>query len=137
MPIVDRMEFPRKYKLNEGMVVIVIIAALAGIWLQRQSIRQASRKISINSVSVLRSGSSFIELEYSITNNAAKPQDIRLMARVWDDKDIELASALFEISLAANSTSTRQKLLDKLNRSLNEGERPYRCEISVYERKVP
>ncbi|MDD2228281.1 MAG: hypothetical protein PHY48_02590 [Candidatus Cloacimonetes bacterium] len=137
MPIVDRMEFPRRYKLKEIVVIIIIIGAVIGIWIQRSSIKRVRNQIEISSVSIVRSGSQFIELEYVLANKSSIELNINLMARVWDTQNEELASALFNINIQPNSSSKRSKMLDKLNRTLKEGERPYKAEISLYERKVP
>jgi ABC-type phosphate/phosphonate transport system permease subunit len=137
MPIVDRMEFPRRYKLKETVLILVIVAAFVGIWIQRSSIKKVSKQIEISSVSISRFGSGFIELDYNIANKSPKEQNIRLLARVWDAQGEEIASALFDITLQPNNLSQRTKMIDKLNRSLKEGERPYKAEISLYEKRVP
>ena len=59
------------------------------------------------------------------------------MARVWDVEGEEIASALFSVKVKANSISKRTKMLDKLNRALQEGERPYKAEIALYTRHIP
>ncbi len=137
MPIVDRMEFPRRYKLKETMLILVIVAAFVGIIIQRNNIKHVRNQIEISSVSIARFGSQFIELDYNVANKSPKAQNVRLLARVWDTKGEEIASALFDITLQPNNMSQRSKMLDKLNRSLKEGERPYKAEISLYEKKVP
>lgn len=137
MPIVDRMEFPRKYKLKEYVIILVLVAAFVGIMLQRQSIKRVREAIEISSVSVGRFGTQFIELDYSIANKSNQEQTVRLLAKVWDAQGEEIASALFDVTLQPSNTSQRSKMLDKLTRTLKEGEKPYKAEISLYERRVP
>ncbi len=137
MPIVDRMEFPRKYKLKEYMIILVLVAAFVGIMIQRQSIKRVREAIEISSVSVARFGTQYIELDYSIVNKSKREQTVRLLAKVWDAQGEEIASALFDVTLQPTQTSQRSKMLDKLNRTLKEGEKPYKAEISLYEKRVP
>jgi hypothetical protein len=131
------MEFPRRYKLKGIVLILIIIGAVLGIWIQRSGIKQVRDQIEISSVSIVRSGNQFIELEYVLANTSNKALNINLMAKVWDVQENELASALFSIDIQPHSSSKRSKMLDKLNRSLKDGERPYKAEISLYERKVP
>ena len=131
------MEFPKRYKLKESAIIFIVLVALAGIWMQRQSLKRLASQIQISGITVSRFGSQFIELEYTIANLSGKDRDINLMARVWDKDGNELASALFNIQLPANSKAQRSKMLDKLNRNLKDGEKPYKAEISLYTRKVP
>lgn len=137
MPIVDRMEFPRKYKLKEYMIILVLVAAFVGIMIQRQSIKRVREAIEISSVSVARFGTQYIELDYSIVNKSKREQTVRLLAKVWDAQGEEITSALFDVTLQPTQTSQRSKMLDKLNRTLKEGEKPYKAEISLYEKRVP
>lgn len=137
MPIVDRMEFPRRYKLKEIVLVLIIVGSLFGIWLQRRSLNKLATDVVIDNVVVSRSGTQFIELEYMIANRSTVDREVTLLAKVQDKDGQELASSLFSINLPANSEGKRSKLLDKLNRTLKEGEVPGLAEISVYTRRVP
>ena len=76
-------------------------------------------------------------MEYTLANTGKRDQEIALIARVWDVEGEEIASSLFSVLVKANSKSKRTKMLDKLNRALKEGERPYKAEISLYIRHVP
>ncbi len=137
MPIVDRMEFPRRYKLKESVMLLIIIAAIFGIWLQRHSQQKLTRQIRISEVRVSKFTSQYIELEYQLANSSRQDRSLTLMAKVWDKEGMELASALFSVDVSAGSSHRRTKLLDHLNRTLQEGEKPYRAEISLYTRKIP
>lgn len=137
MPIVDRLEFPKRYKLKGSMLIFILLVAAAGIWMQNQNLKKSASQIQISQVQIVRTGTGFIELEYNIANLGKQDKDVNLMARVWDVEGLELASALFNIQLSAKSQGKRTKMLDKLNRSLKEGEKPFKAEISLYTRKVP
>ena len=134
---VDRLEFPKRYKLKQVVLVVVIILVIWGIFIQRSCLKKTASEIQISDISISRYGTQFIELEYTLANTGKKDQEIALMAKVWDANGEELASALYSIKIKANSKSRRSKMLDKLNRALKEGERPYKAEISLYTRHIP
>jgi hypothetical protein len=54
---------------------------------------------------------------------------------IWDKENIELASTLFDITVPAHARQTRSKLFDRLTRSLKEGERPHRANITIYPKR--
>jgi hypothetical protein len=134
---VDRLEFPKRYKLKQVVLVVVIILVIWGIFIQRSGLKKTASEIQISDISISRYGTQFIELEYTLANTGKKDQEIALMAKVWDANGEELASALYSIKIKANSKGRRSKMLDKLNRALKEGERPYKAEISLYTRHIP
>jgi len=134
---VDRLEFPKRYKLKQVVLVVVIILVIWGIFIQRSGLKKTASEIQISDISISRYGTQFIELEYTLANTGKKDQEIALMAKVWDANGEELASALYSIKIKANSKGRRSKMLDKLNRALKEAERPYKAEISLYTRHIP
>jgi len=134
---VDRLEFPKRYKLKQVVLVVVIILVIWGIFSNAPGLKKTASEIQISDISISRYGTQFIELEYTLANTGKKDQEIALMAKVWDANGEELASALYSIKIKANSKSRRSKMLDKLNRALKEGERPYKAEISLYTRHIP
>ena len=134
---VDRLEFPKRYKLKQVVLVVVIILVIWGIFIQRSGLKKTASEIQISDISISRYGTQFIELEYTLANTGKKDQEIALMAKVWDANGEELASALYSIKIKANSKSRRSKMLDKLNRALKEVESPYKAERSLYTRHLP
>jgi len=134
MPIVERLEFPRKYKLKSTVLLIALVCAIFGIWLRNHHQQVLNRDIVISEISFSDFGSQYIELSYRLQNLSRNEQNINLLARVWDKEGNELASALFPITVQPSSQSMRSKMLDRLNRTLKEGERPYRAEISLYQK---
>jgi len=137
MRVIDRFEFPKRYKPKQIILIIVVVLVILGIFIQRSGIRRNASKIQISDVSISNFGNQFIELEYTLANTGKRDQEIALIARVWDVEGEEIASSLFSVQVQANSKSKRTKMLDKLNRALKEGERPYKAEISLYIRHVP
>ena len=137
MRVIDRFEFPKRYKPKQIILIIVVVLVILGIFIQRSGIRRNASKIQISDVSISNFGNQFIELEYTLANTGKSDQEIALIARVWDVEGEEIASSLFSVLVKANSKSKRTKMLDKLNRALKEGERPYKAEISLYIRHVP
>jgi len=137
MRVIDRLEFPKRYKPKQFILIIVVVLVILGIFIQRSGIRRNASKIQISDVSISNFGNQFIELEYTLANTGKRDQEIALIARVWDVEGEEITSSLFSVQVQANSKSKRTKMLDKLNRALKEGERPYKAEISLYIRHVP
>jgi len=134
---VDRLEFPKRYKLKQVVLVVVIILVIWGIFIQRSGLKKTASEIQISDISISRYGTQFIELEYTLANTGKRDQEIALMAKVWDTEGEEIASALFSVKVKANSKARRSKMLDKLNRALKDGERPYKAEISLWTKHIP
>ena len=136
MPVIDRMEFPRKYKLKDSLLILALLAIGFGIWLNNSSQRKITEQVLISDIRIENSGSQFIELSYQVENRLSKDQELRILVRVYDAKGAELASAMYMAEFPAKSLQRYTKMLDKLNRSLEEGEIPARAEVSIYTRKV-
>ena len=132
----DRMEWPRKYKLKGSVLLLVVLGVLFGVYLNHRHNQAMADSIVISELSFNDWGNQYIELGYTIENKTDKELKLKLLAQVWDTEEIELASALFEIDVAPNARQTRSKMLDRLQRSLKDGERPGRANISLYLRKV-
>jgi len=136
MPIVDRMEFPRRYKIKDLFVFIAVIAALFGIWLNEHGQKALSREIVISDVQVTEFGSNYIKADYTVQNLSKHSREIKLLAKVFDTSGQELASAMFIIEVPPSSKQIRNKVFDELTRPLKEGETPGKAEVSLYLRKV-
>ncbi len=132
MPKIERLDFPKKYKLKSFVLIMMMIAALFGLWLKNNAKERLSRQIIISEVSFSGYGSQYVELSYMVENRSNKEQNLNFLARVWSQDGEELASSLYPQSLAPRSKVLRSKMLDRLSRSLKEGERPYRAEVSLY-----
>ncbi len=136
MPIVDRMEFPRRYKIKDLFVFIAVIAALFGIWLNEHGQKALSREIVISNVQVTEYGSNYIKADYTVQNLSKHSREIKLLAKVFDTSGQELASAMFIIEVPPSSKQVRTKVFDELTRPLKEGETPGKAEVRLYLRKV-
>lgn len=132
----DRMEWPKRYKLKGSVVILVILGIFIGVLIHQQNNKRLQESIVISDISFDDWGSQYIELGYTIENKSSKPQQITLLAKVWDAEGEELASALFGVDIPAQIRQNRSKLLDKLFRSLKENERPYRAQITLYQRRL-
>jgi hypothetical protein len=132
---IDRMEWPRRYKLKGSILLVIIVSIIISfLWHQRRN-QELARRVEISEISFDNWGSQFIELGYTIENKTDEQLEIYLLAKVWDSRDIELASALFMVEIPPRARQTRSKMLDKLDRSLKEGERPGRAGIMVYPKR--
>ena len=133
---VDRMRFPNRYRPNDISIILVIIAAFIGIWLNGHSQRKLKQEVLITNVRVVEFSNQAINLDYRIENLGKNSREVKLLARVADSSGQELASALFIIEVPAKTAQDRNKILDKLNFSLPAGEIPGKAEITIYERRV-
>ncbi|MDP3114305.1 MAG: hypothetical protein Q8M98_05945 [Candidatus Cloacimonadaceae bacterium] len=136
MPIIDRMLYPRNRKLKEAAIFLVLIGAIFGIWLNAHGQRALQKRVIIHSVAFENYGSQFIEIGYEIENKGNKNEEVRLLAKIYDARGDEIASSMFLTTVNAKSRQQKSKLMDKLNRSLKPGEKPYRATLEIYTRKV-
>lgn len=132
----DRMEWPKRYKIKSSVLLLAILGMVLGLIMHHKQNQALARNIVISDLSFSSWGSQFIELSYRIENKDTKPQKIKLLAEVWDSAGSELASSLFEIEIPRQSVQNRSKMLDRLQRSLKEGEIPGRANIRLYLRKA-
>ncbi len=136
MPIVDRLEFPKKYKLKDTMLLLVLVAAIFGLWLNSYLNRQQKKRIIVHSVVFEEYDRQFIRLGYEIENTGKRADGVSLLARVFDAKGDEVASVLFPATVKANSREFQSKYIDELNRPLQPGEKPYRATIQIFQRRL-
>jgi hypothetical protein len=130
------MEWPKRYKLKGSVLLLAIIAIIFGIWVQRRDHQKLTDKLIISELSFDDWGSQYIEMGYVVQNLSDEEIEVRLLARIWDEEDIEITSTLFSITVPPNIRQSRSKLFDRLNRSLREGERPYRASIVIYPKRT-
>jgi hypothetical protein len=129
------MEWPRRFKLKGSLLLLVIAAIFVSFMLHQRHNQNLAKQVEISDISFDNWGSQFIEIGYTIENKTDKELEIYLLAKVWDAEELEIASALFSITIAPGARQTRSKMLDKLNRSLKEGERPHRAGIMPYPKR--
>lgn len=134
MPIVDRMVFPRRYKPKQIVILLVVLAALLGLYIRSQTHKSLQQKVLIHSVNIEEYGSAFVQISFEIENKDTKDLDVMLLAKIWDQNEDEISSKLFQITLRAKSKGNRSHTLDKMTRALREGEKPYRATLELYQR---
>lgn len=136
MPIVDRLEYPKKYKLKNTLIYLAVLAALAGLLYSKCSNEARRDSIIIHSVGFDEYDRNFIRLGYDIENKGRSYERADLLAKVYDAEGEELASIFFATELRPQTREFQSKVIDKLNRPLKEGEKPYRATIELRQRKL-
>jgi len=136
MPFVERMEFPQKRPLKQALILIAIIAAAFGIWLQNRSQDSLVKNIIITNPQIIQITSSYLELSYEIESKLLSDKEIRLLCVVYDENGEEIASSVFMVNARAGTKQTRSRILDKLVRSPKEGETFQDIRINIIKRKV-
>ncbi|HHV36938.1 MAG TPA: hypothetical protein GXX77_03790 [Candidatus Cloacimonetes bacterium] len=131
----DRMEWPKKFKLKGSVLLIVVLAMAFGFWLQRREHSNIADQIEITDLNFDEWGTQHIQISYTIENKSKKELSVRLLAKVWDAEDQEIASALFDVEVPPKTRQNRSKLFDRLNRVLKEGEAPHRANIVLYPKR--
>lgn len=131
---IDRLPFPRKHKLKQSVILVVILMAMFGLWLRGCKRAKLQEKIIIHSVNIEDFGSNYVMISYEIENTDSRDRSVMLLARISDEQDGEIASKLFEITLKAKSKGSRSHTLDEVTRAIKEGERPYRATLRLYQR---
>ncbi|MFO8144854.1 MAG: hypothetical protein R6T89_03905 [Candidatus Syntrophosphaera sp.] len=134
MPIVDRLDFPRRHKLKDTLILIIIAAAIFGIVLSRCSAAKRKERIIIHSIFFEEYDRQYIRLGYEIENKGPSDERVSLLARVYDANSEEIASIFFSEDLKANSREFKSKVIDKLDRPLTRDEKPHRATIEIRQR---
>ncbi len=130
----DRMEWPKRYKMKSSVLLLIVLAILFGLWQQQRQNKKVREQVQISELYVSDWGSQYVELNYRIANLGKQTLNLKLLAKVWDENEQLLASTLFEVEIPAQSVQTRSKLLDRLERSLKEGESPGKAQIILYQK---
>jgi len=136
MPVIDRMQFPRKYPLKDVVVILAILGVAVGFMVHNCTQRQIATSVRIEDIRIADFGEQFIRVGYRITNLTASDHDYRLLLTVYADDGQILASSLFMITVPGRRSERRSKLLYRLNRPLQPGERPHNATIELYRRRI-
>ncbi len=134
MPIVDRLEYPKKYKLKGALLLLAVLAAVGGMVLLRVSNEVRAKRVTVYSVGFDEYDTNFIRINYEIENKGRKAEQVDLLAKVFDSAGIEIASIFFRTEIKAQTREFQGKYLDKLYRPLKDGERPHRVTIELQQR---
>ncbi|MGI6197618.1 MAG: hypothetical protein ACOYIS_00635 [Candidatus Cloacimonadaceae bacterium] len=129
---IDRLPFPRKHKLKQSVVLVVVLMALFGLWLRSCNRTKMQEKVIVHSVNIDEFGSNYVKISFEIENKDSRDRSVKLLAKISDEQDEEIASKLFEITLKAKSKGIRSQTLDEVTRAIKEGERPHRATLRLY-----
>lgn len=136
MPVIDRMEFPRKFKLKQSLVLFVLLAIGFGIWLNNHNQKRILDSIIISDARVDSYSGAHVEISYEVENKLKKDMELRILAVVYDLDGAELASAMYMGSFPASTKRRYTKNLTDLARGLAETEIPGKVVVKVYPRRV-
>jgi hypothetical protein len=136
MSILDKKDFHQKYPVSGNIKILVIILALAAIFLQNQNQRRISNSVIIRGVHITEYSKVHVETEYTLQNTTRKNLEINLLLKVYDATGKLLGSALYPVHISPQKTDTHIKIIDKLNRSLDKDEKPGKVSLEIYRRKV-
>ncbi|MDD3143828.1 MAG: hypothetical protein PHG32_06485 [Candidatus Cloacimonetes bacterium] len=134
MPIVDRLEYPKKYKLKGTLLLLVALAALGGIVYLRLSNEARAKRVVVHSVGFGEFDTNFIRINYEIENTGRKAEEVDLLAKVYDSAGAEIASIFFRTEVKAQTREYQSKYIDKLHRTLRSGEQPHKVTVNRQQR---
>ena len=87
MPIVDRLEYPKKYKLSSAILLIAVLIAIVAILYQQCSNKAVAKQIVIHSIGFDEYDRNYMRVGYEIENTGKKDRQIALLIRVYDKKE--------------------------------------------------
>ncbi len=132
----ERLEFPKKYSIPGIVQLSVLILIIVGIWIQNCSQKQLTQEIRISNIEITEYSRVHIEVHYTIKNTSSFNREIWLLLKAYDTNGEELGSSLYSVKTVAGKTQPMLKIMDKLTRPLNKGEKPDKATIVLYTRKV-
>jgi hypothetical protein len=132
----DRMEFPKKYPIPGWLKLFVLATVLLGILIHNCAQDNLEREIAVKNVRITGYSRVHVEVAYTLVNKARVDREVWLLLEVLDDSTGVLGSTLFMTSIRAGQTKSMLKVLDKLNRGLEPGEKPAAARIKIYKRKI-
>ncbi len=135
MPIVDRLEYPKKYKMSSAILLLAVLLAVGALLYQKYSNKARAKQITIHSIGFDEYDKNYIRVGYEIENMGKKDQEVALLIRVYDREGGEIASIFFKTNIKAHTREFQSKVIDELNRPLKEGEKPYRATIELRQRE--
>ncbi len=136
MPVIERMQFPRRYPLKDMVVLVAIVGIVVGFLVHNCTQQQIAESLRIEDIQISNYTEQYVEVSYLVTNLTSSTQDYRLLLTLYGQDDQILSSSLFMITVPAGTSERRSKLLDKLNRRLQPGEEPQRATIELYKRRI-
>ena len=134
--MIDRIDFPKRYPVPSWLMLAVVILALMGIMINESSQKRLVKNIIITNTEITEYSRVHIEVQYNIQNLLPKEQTPNLLLKVYDLQGNIIASTLFRVKLPAQRKISLLKIIDKLVRTLDKGEKPGKVTLEVYPRKV-
>ena len=84
MPIVDRLEYPKKYKMSSAILLLAVLLAVGALLYQKYSNKARAKQIVIHSIGFDEYDKNYIRVGYEIENMGKKDQEVALLIRVYD-----------------------------------------------------
>jgi hypothetical protein len=134
--MIERIDFPKRYPVPSMIMLLVVVFAIAGVMINECSQKQLVSNVLISDVVIVEYTRVYLEVDYTVHNRSRFEQQPNLMLKVYDTKGELLASALFSIKIPAGKTRNLLKIIDKLDRPLDIGEKPGQVTLEVFPRKV-
>jgi hypothetical protein len=134
--MIERIDFPKRYPVPAWLMMTVVVMIFAGIMIHECTQKQLVNEIRISEVVVADYSRVHIEVQYTIQNASRFEREPNLMLKVYDAKGELIASVLYNIKIPARKTQELVKIIDKLDRPLDKGEKPGKVTLEVYPRKV-
>jgi hypothetical protein len=132
----QRPEVPTKRSVPSFMILAVLLMVFLGVSIHNCSQKQLANEIQISNVVITEFSRVHVEVHYIIQNLSNLDREPELMLNVYDSKGDLLTSALFSIKIPAGKKQEMLKIIDKLIRPLDVGEKPGKAVLTVYQRKV-
>jgi len=131
---IDRMTYPRRYKLKQSLLLLVIVAGLLGLWLKSNSQKSLRERVIIHSVNFEDWGRQYVEVGYNIENTGRKDETVDLLVQVFDAQGEEVTSSMFQTTARAGVKAHKSHQILKMRRTLKEGEAPAKATMEIYTR---
>lgn len=132
----DRMEYPKKYPVPGWLKVFVLAMVMIGILIHNCSQDNLQKEIRIQDMRITDYSRVHVEVAFTLVSQARVDREVWLLIEVLDSNQRILGSSLFQTSVMAGKTKPMLKILDKLDRTLEPGEKPETARIEIYKRKV-
>lgn len=131
---VDRLPYPRRYKLKQSLILLVIVAALLGLWFKSHSRSSLQKRVIIRSVNFEDWGRQYVEVGYDIENIGKTDETVDLLVKVFDAQGEEVTSSMFQTTARAGVRAHKSHQIIKMRRTLKEGEAPHKATMEIYTR---
>lgn len=136
MPIVDRLEFPRRHKIKDTAILLILVAAILGFFVTRCNSKAQDRRIVIHRVWFEEISQNYVLLGFVIENKGSVTEKVNLVAKVFDKEGKQVASRLFQTTVPPGTKDVQTEPIEKWSRYLPEGEKPARASLEIHKRRL-